>query len=392
MPLLRAAGFSLVELVVSLGLMIAILASIFGLLTPTSGRFVAQAEAADMQQRLRVAADTLVADLLMAGSGPSSGPLAGPLINALAPVLPYRQGSRRGDAPGSYKTDSVTLILVPPRASQTTIRDAVPQTALVLTANADAGCPPPRPNVFCGFASGTTAILYDETGSYDVITIEEVAGPALTIRPRSPTLSKTYAAGSTIAEASSRIYALKDDDTTRTYQLMSYGGGDDADVPVADNVVGLEFEYYGDPQPPVIRDLTGGGTVARTTYGPSPPAPGITSTAYPAGENCVFAAGGAPRLPAIGPLGATALVKLEGARLSDGPWCPDESHPHRFDADLLRIRKIVVRVRVQAAPPALRGPRGVLFAKGGTSPGGHRYVPDHEVRFQVTPRNLNLGR
>jgi hypothetical protein len=40
----------------------------------------------------------------------------------------------------------------------------------------------------------------------------------------------------------------------------------------------------------------------------------------------------------------------------------------------------------------LRGPAGVLFTRGGTSTSSTRYVPDQEVRFDITPRNLNLGR
>ena len=36
----------------------------------------------------------------------------------------------------------------------------------------------------------------------------------------------------------------------RRYQLMHYDGADN-DVPIVDNVVGLEFEYFGDPQPPM---------------------------------------------------------------------------------------------------------------------------------------------
>jgi hypothetical protein len=40
----------------------------------------------------------------------------------------------------------------------------------------------------------------------------------------------------------------------------------------------------------------------------------------------------------------------------------------------------------------LRGPAGVLFRHAGTSHSGERFVPDQEIRFDVAPRNLNLGR
>jgi hypothetical protein len=85
-------------------------------------------------------------------------------------------------------------------------------------------------------------------------------------------------------------------------------------------------------------------------------------------------------------------VALTAAQLTDGPFCPDDTNANRWDADLLRIRRIGVRLRVQAAIAALRGPAGVLFARAGTSKGGFRSVPDQELQFDISPRNLNLGR
>ena len=88
--------------------------------------------------------------------------------------------------------------------------------------------------------------------------------------------------------------------------------------------------------------------------------------------------------------GSNTLVLLTPAQLSDGPWCPDGSNPNRWDADLLRIRKIAVTMRVESASSALRGPASRLFTHGGTSKS--TFVPDQEIRFQVSPRNLNLAR
>jgi hypothetical protein len=86
------------------------------------------------------------------------------------------------------------------------------------------------------------------------------------------------------------------------------------------------------------------------------------------------------------------LVKLTQAQLTDGPWCPDSVAPNRYDADLLRIRKVRVLLRVQAAPPSLRGATGALFTRGGTSRGAERFIPDQEIKFDVVARNLGLGR
>jgi hypothetical protein len=96
------------------------------------------------------------------------------------------------------------------------------------------------------------------------------------------------------------------------------------------------------------------------------------------------------RLPALA--AGNGQIELTTAMLTDGPWCPDDTRPNRFDVDLLRIRRVRVKLRVQVAPASMRGPAGVLFTRGGTANAGERYVPDQEVSFDVTPRNLNLGR
>ena len=179
---------------------------------------------------------------------------------------------------------------------------------------------------------------------------------------------------------------------------MHYDGGAGSDIPVVDHVVGLTFDYYGEPQPPMLKKSVSDPAGPWTTYGPKPKPLGVPSgTAWPDGENCAFTvdpAGGPLQVPRLAGLGggALTLVKLTGAQLTDGPWCPDALNPNRFDADLLRIRKIAVTVRVEAAIAALRGPASALFTNGGTSRSGSRWAPDQEVRFEVSSRNLNLGR
>lgn len=99
-------------------------------------------------------------------------------------------------------------------------------------------------------------------------------------------------------------------------------------------------------------------------------------------------------MPVLGAGGATP-VELLPSRLdgSDGgPWCPDAANANRWDADLLRVRRVAVTLRVQAGLAALRGPAGVLFAHGGSSRNASRWAPDQEITFQVTPRNLDFGR
>jgi hypothetical protein len=206
-----------------------------------------------------------------------------------------------------------------------------------------------------------------------------------------------YPPHSTAAVELSRIvYSLKLDPATETYQLVTREGDDVADMPVVDHVVGLTFDYYGDRQPPRLLVSDSDPPHRKTTYGPLPPAmpEQIPTRGYPPGENCTFAIDPGtgvqePRLAVLtGDGESDPLIRLTASTLSDGPWCPDATNVNRWDADLLRIRKIGVSLRVQSANAALRGPAGVLFAHGGTSRSGLRWLPDVRLRFDVAPRNM----
>jgi hypothetical protein len=240
----------------------------------------------------------------------------------------------------------------------------------------------------CGFEAGTRALLFDGRGAFDVLTVAAAADPTLQVEYPGA-LSRTYVAGSAITRIETPTYYLK----AATAQLMRYDGHR-SDFPLVDNVVKLEFRYFGDPQPPRRIGATGASNAARplTTYGPSPPPLGVDEAddAWPAGENCVFAVQDGEQVARLAVLAPAGEVELSGERLTDGPWCPDEAQANRFDADLLRIRRVSVTLRVQAALSLLRGPAGVLFARAGTARSAGYYVPDLEIRFDIAPRNMNL--
>jgi hypothetical protein len=387
------AGFSLLEMTFAVAVMLAVTASVFGMMNPAQGSFQAQPEVSDMQQRLRVGADTLYKDLVMAGNGAYQGSMSGSFLYYFAPVLPFRQGSLSDDPPGTYRTDVITLMYVPPTIAQTTLADHGPSlVSAEIGVNKEANCPPS--DDLCGFKEGMTVLMYDDSGNYDVFTITNVQENALHLQHNNDSLTYTgYNSNTKIVQASYFEYYLKTDNATKTYQLMFYDGGLTPDVPLVDNVTGLTFEYYGEPQPPTMKKTLSDPTGPWTTYGPKPSL--VAVAPYAAGENCVFINDGsptpAPRLATLGGAG-TCLVKLTAAQLTDGPWCPNATSVNRWDADLLRIRKIGVTLRVQAANSALRGPASTLFSHGGSSNGGNTWVPDQEIRFQVSPRNLNLGR
>jgi hypothetical protein len=388
------AGFTVVELLVAAAVTLTVAAGVFTLLNPAHGIFKVQPEVADLQQRLRVGTDALTKDLIMAGAGISAGGLAGTLLNHLAPVLPYRAGLTNSDAVAGrfYRTDAVTVLYVPPVAPQASIRDRLALNAQDLQLIASPNCPPGVP--LCGFEEKMRVLLLDDGGGFDVATVMDLQNPVLRVQ-YGGTLSVPYDAGSTITRVVTHTYYLKTDVPNSTFQLMHYDGYQ-TDLPVVDNVVKLDFNYFGSAEPPSLLpgksldDALG----PFTTYGPKPPPIDRDNPddSWPAGENCVFAVQDGEHRPRLQVLAVGAgQVELGANMLTDGPWCMDARHINRFDADLLRIRRVRVTLRVQAAAASLRGPAGVLFTRAGTAKAGD-LVPDQELSFDVTPRNMNLGR
>ena len=407
----RQAGFSLIEMLVATALLLIVTGSVFSMLNPAHGTFQAQPEAADMQQRLRVAADMVQKDFVMAGAGTYSGSMVGTLDNYFAPVLPHRVGTITPDAPGTFRANplcplscssAVTIMYVPTTTAQTTIRTDMPNESAELKVNAQAGCP--VGDDLCGFESGMRVLIFDPSGAYDIFTITQVQGDALHLQHRDDKFTTTYEAGAWITAITSHTYYLEDNGTD-TFQLRHYDGYQ-TDLPIADNVVDFRVEFFGEPAPPALTRPVTDPIGPWTTYGPKPPALGQDNTKDPwgAGENCLFyvdpGSGLQVARPQIQTFGSPngGLVPLTAAMLTDGPWCPSETNdkgaemPNRYDADLLRLRQVRVTLRVQAANEVLRGPAGPLFRHGGRSRGAERFIPDHEIRFDVAPRNMNLGR
>ena len=122
---------------------------------PAHGAFETGLEFADMQQRVRVAVDTL--------SGIWRWPVralyigrprrpADSLLRAGAAVSPRRV--RRDDAPGTFRTDAITIISVPSTAAQTTLAADLAVAELDAAGGAQPGCP--AGISLCGFAPGMT--------------------------------------------------------------------------------------------------------------------------------------------------------------------------------------------------------------------------------------------
>ena len=353
-------GFSLLELLVSTAIMMVVTGAIFAMVNPSQGTAKAQPEVSDIQQRMRIGSDTLFKELMMAGAGPYFGARTGSLLNFFAPVMPRRLGYQAPDDTRTAASDRLTLSYIPNSYSQTTIEKAMPPNSSEMKVTYPPNCQVPKE--LCGFEEGMTVIIFDNTGHWDTFTLTQVQDAAGHLQHHGQQLNYTYAAGSTITVAVSYTY-FRD---ASTNQLMRYDGYQTT-TPIVDNVVDLKFEYFGDPAPPTK---------------PDPGVGGAANCLYDAMHNLV----GLPTLTADE--GSLAILPLE--QLKDGPWCGGGDN--EFDADLLRVRKVRVTLRMQASDVSVRGTNPLLFLNPGRARQSMAMVPDYVVRFDITPRNMNLVR
>jgi hypothetical protein len=356
------AGYTLVELLVSTAIMITVTGAIFSLMNPAQGSAQTQPEVADMQQRMRIGNETLFKEIIMAGAGPYQGNITGSLVKYFAPVVPRRVGNLNPDpvvGAGSFTTDRITLAYVPNTYSQTTISQAMPPQSAEMKVTTQTNCPADASKL-CGFKIGMEVIIFDTSGNFDTFTLTQVQDDAVHLQHRGQDLNYKYDAGATVTQIVSYTYYLD----RNTNQLMRYDGHATEEA-LVDNVVDLRFDYFGDPNPPL-----------------EPKPKGVA--------NCLYdAAGNYLNLPTLA-ADDGSLATLTKEILTDGPMCGGGSN--QFDADLLRLRKVRVSMRVQAANPALRGSDTTLFKNPGTSRGGEKFVPDYNISFELSPRNLNLTR
>jgi hypothetical protein len=357
-PVRGDAGFSLAESLISLVLMLAVTGAVFSLVNPSTTASQTQPEALDMQQRARVASDLLFRDLFMAGAGVYAGPQTGALTNFFAPIIPRKMGLS-GDAYTVVRSDAVTISYIPNTYSQTTIRDPMPLPSSELKVEDMSNCP--KGEALCGFKDGMTLLIFDDEGHYDFFTVTNVQDDAGHLNHHQQDLSFAYQPGAIVTQAEAHTYYY--DAVNR--QLRHYDGYL-TDVPVIDNVVGVAFSYWGDPRPPTA------------------PKPKLGTA------NCLYDTGGnkVAGMTTLAMQGGS-LAELPLSTLGDGPWCG--AGQNRFDADLLRVKQVRVTLRVQTGNAAFRG-TGADFAVAGTSREALRNMPDYTVRFEVSPRNMNLGR
>jgi hypothetical protein len=241
----------------------------------------------------------------------------------------------------------------------------------------------------CRMHEGSHALVSDGSGAWDVVPITAVSMDGTLVEHSGTPVSRRYAEGALLAEIEPVAFSVSTDAASQVPQLRRVTNGS-SDLPVADHVTALQFEYFGTAAAPQVLD-DGDAERRRTSYGPLPPPAGVDDLrdAWMPGENCVFARDGGQPAPRLAPLPAEheGLARLPLSLFADGPWCPDAATPNRFDADLLRIRLVRIALRVQAQSASVRGADPLWFSRPGAAREAARLVPDLEVHIDVALRN-----
>ena len=363
MPALRAsrdAGFSLIELLGALALTMVVTGAATGFIHHASSAASAQPAAADVHQRARVAADVLFRDLVQAGAGIESDAAAGSLARFLPPVMPRRIGLRGADTADTARADVVTVLSVPAGSPQSRLSAPLGAGSSMLMLTAQAQCATGRP--LCGLVASDTALAVNPSGHFGLFELLSVGPGAGQTRELDAAPAHAFQPGDHVAASRVRVYYH---DAARR-QLRAYDANQ-SDLPVVDDVGGLSGSVAGDPAPP------------------SWPRP------EPGTANCLYDDSGAaiPGLVDLRVPGGGSIVPLPLGLFRDGPWCGQGGL--RYDVDLMRVRRVMIEVRLQAGRDALRG-TGTAYAVAGTSTSGLRAAPDFALHFDVAPVNLQVVR
>lgn len=373
---MTARGFTAIELLVATAMTLLVIGG--GILMATSARWSLAVEpaAVDTTRRAREGVFALAEAIGSAGGGVAAGD---GVLTLAANVPVVRPLTSLDESPGGRFTALWLLRAVPGAVGRLSQAQVGPAGSLTL----DAAGPCPRSTLVCGFRIEDVAVVFDDRGHFDVFDVAAVSDTLTRIVPRRP-LSRAYDTGDWVVSARvDRFGLVRQPDGSRTLTRVTWAG---AVEPLVDGVVDLDIVVWGRADAPSLRDADEGPGLS--SYGLAPPPPGEADgeAIFADGEHCMARrVGGAPQSPVTArAVDADGLSQLAPADFDDGPWCPSSTAPSAFDADLLRVQRLDIRMRVEALAAEFRGPSGFLFTRGGTATrDARRWIADRTLQVSV---------
>jgi prepilin-type N-terminal cleavage/methylation domain-containing protein len=366
-------GFTLVELLVAS--LIAVMVAGGALVLAEGARTALAVEPASMDtaRRLREGVEAIAAAIASAGGERGIGDARGSLAQGL-PVIRLVAGEGEDVFSGLVVTRAVH------GGRGRVVADQPGPAGSLTLAMSDGQCP--RIESVCGFREGDVAVVFDGRGHVDVFVVGAVSEALSRITPRAP-LAHAYRAGAWVVEVRhERLVLLRQPDGSRSLSRITAAG---AREPVLDGVTSLEVRAWGRAAAPGLYEFEDDRFAQ---YGLPPPAPTEADPdgMFPEGMHCMAARieGTLQTTLSSSPGDEDGLVELGAADMEDGPWCPHDDAPARYDADWFRLRRVDVRLRVEALPPEFRGPSGPLFTRSGSAQhDAPRWIRDRAIEFTV---------
>lgn len=233
----RHRGFSLIELLIALAIVMSIGAVVAQLVPPARVAFDRVPADLDLQQRGRTAIDVLSQALRSAGRDVAA--TAG--LGQLSELLPTVSVTDSAGVGSVFRAITVIAPMVEGAQGVLDVDQASPAAPITLATS-------PCPNVsdVCGFAPGTTAMIVGGDGSYDVFVIATTIAAARWLTSNRA-LSRAYPAGSVIIEVERDTFRLADQPNGSRSLIRETAAG--AIQPIVDFVTDLSFDVQGEVVP-----------------------------------------------------------------------------------------------------------------------------------------------
>lgn len=222
-------GFTLVELLISMGITLAVAGAIAALAPGARNAFERLPAELEIQQRGRAAIEALTQAVRAAGKDVA----ASHRLGAMADLFPAITLSDLAESSTEYRTLTVIVPVVDGAQGVLDANQASGSGPMMLAASS---CPNVKD--VCGFTAGVAAVVVDGSGQYDVFIVGTTNAGARRLTPASA-LTHAYGAGSVVVEVEQSTFRLdRQPDGSDSLIRITAGG---AVQPVIDHLSFLGF-------------------------------------------------------------------------------------------------------------------------------------------------------
>jgi prepilin-type N-terminal cleavage/methylation domain-containing protein len=230
-------GFTVIELLVAMTITLIIAGAIASIAQPARAAFDRVPAELELQQRGRTALDVLSQTVRSAGRDVAATASLGPLVDLLPAVSVFDPN----DDSSAYGSLSAIVAVVDGAQGVLETNQPAPGGSITL-----ATAPCPNVKDVCGFEPGTTAVIADGLGHFDVFEVALTSPGSRRLTPDGA-LSRAYPAGAVVAEVDRHTFSLVEQ-ADHSYSLIRETAAG-AIQPVVDFVSDLSFTVIGSDSP-----------------------------------------------------------------------------------------------------------------------------------------------